>query len=317
MSQEIELAKSIFKTAEFLLQTLRKIPKTKILNQEAVINVPESVVDYTLCAEIPNSFRTIRKPIQINAPSIIRASVSCLSPLPQSCRNAITRVTLQDGNVAFMLFPEMLPKDAEMISVSASYKIPDTDLIDDLVERTAAHEPSGKNQDEYWIHASLKHPKVLTERFGRFDIRDVGVTVDVAVHNELKLAIPQSFISRLKIFFDIMSQTDPRQQYKAIPRLRTLTKYRTAGKEFDLIRDVQALFLPTEFSKYIDVLKDFRYSNCYAGKECYDLPIEVIPKKMEVISRTDVDLDNLARDGWVLYKKDLLREAIETLFKTT
>ena len=124
-------------------------------------------------------------------------------------------------------------------------------------------------------------------------------------------------MARLKVFFDVMSEIDPRKQYKAVPKLRTLTKYRTAGKEFDIVRELQSLFLPTEFSKYVEVVKDFRYSNCYAGKECYDLPIEVIPKKMEIISRTDVDLENPARDGKILYKNDLFLDALNSVFKKT
>jgi len=311
------MLKTLFGVAEYLYKIWEKIPKTKILNQETTINVPESVVDYTLMVSIPSNFRSIRKLIEISAPSIVRVSASSLHPFPRTVREAIKKAVYEDGRVVYALFPELLPPESDLISMTVSYGIDDISLLDDLVDRHGAHEPSGTERNEYWMSAQLKHPKVLIDRFGRFDLRDVDVTVNVGVHNELKSTIPQPLVWRIKEFFNIMSQTDPRQQFKAIPRLRKLAMEKTAGQEFKVLVDLEGLFMPGTFSKYIDVLKDFRYSTCYKGKEFFELPIQIIPKKMNVISRADLTLQKPAAEGTLIYKNNLFIEAIKEILSSS
>jgi len=314
---EEELRKSLFAVAEYVYKIWEKIPKTKILNQEATINIPESFVDYSLAVSIPPNFRAIRKVVEVSAPSIIRVSAAALSPMPRTVREAIRKFQYEDGRVVYALFPELLPPESELISMTVTYTIDDSSLLDDLVDRKKAHEPSGTEKNEYWLSAQLKHPKALIDRFGRFDLRDVDVTVDVGVHNELKTTIPSSFVTRLKMFFDVMAETDPRRQFLAIPKLRRLTKGKTTGREFKVLTDLESLFLPGAFSKYIEVLKDFRYSDCYKGKEFFELPIQIIPKKMNVISRADLTLEKPAADGILVYKNNLFIDAIKAVLSSS
>lgn len=301
----------IFEVAEKIYRIWERIPKTKILNQEATIRVPENVVDYSLAVSIPKNFRSIQSNVKINAPSITRASASSLYRTPKTIRGAMKSLPSGEG---YVLYPKLLPSDSEIISLNVSYAIGDISLVEDLVERTWTHDPGGAEKNEYWIHAQLKHPKVLDSKFGRFDIREVDVTVDVAVHNELRTSIPSPFVRRLKIFFDLLSETDPRQQFRVIPQLRSLAREKTAGQEFKILKNLEGLFLPRTFSKFVDVIKDFRYSTCYKGKEFYDLPIEIIPKKMEIVSRTDLSLEKFASEGILTYKRDALMEAIKAIF---
>jgi hypothetical protein len=280
--------------------------------------VPESIVIYNLAIGIPKSFRSIRKNIEIDAPSIIRLSVSSLHPLPQTIRDAIGENEYPDGHKTYVLFPEFLPPECDLISLTTHYQINDPLLVDDLVNREKGHEPSGPEKNEYWMHAQLKHPKVLHDYgFGRFDLNDVDVTVDVGVHNELKTTLPPSFISRLKTFFDVMNETDPHRQHLALPTLRKLAKGKTAGREFKILADLEGLFMPRTFSKYIEVLKDFRYADCYKGKECYELPIEIIPKKMNIISRADLTLEKPAAQGTLIYKNNLFIEALRRILSSS
>ncbi len=308
-----EIAKTIFGVAEQIHKIWEKIPKTKILNEETTINVPESVIDYTLAANVPSNFRSLRNTIEFSAPSIIRVSVASLHPFPHTVRGAIRKFSYDDGRVVYALFPELLPSDTDLISVTVSYRIDDLSLIDDLVNRNKAHEPSGPERNEYWMSAQLKHPKVLTEKFGRFDLKDIDVTVDVGVHNELKNTIPTSFNRRLKAFFKILAERDPRQQFKAVPALRKLARSPTAGREFDIITELESLFMPRTFSKYVDVLRDFRYSDCYKGSEFFELPLQLIPKKMNVISRVDLSLEKPAGEGTLFYKNKKFTEALEKI----
>jgi len=310
-----ELSKKLFEVPRLLHKIWQKVPKIEILNQESTINVPESVVEYSMFIRIPSSLRSMRKPIEISAPSITRISTSSLHPFPQTVRDAVKEGIREDGQVVYALFPELLPSECDLISMTVWYSIAEASILNDLVDRKKAHEPGGPERNEYWMSAKLKHPKALTEHahFGRFDLRDVDVTVDVGIHNELKNTIPSALIQRMKAFFNIMAETDPRQQFKAIPKLRRLARSGTAGREFKVLVDLESLFFPEEFSKYVDVIKDFRYSSCYKGKEFFELPMQIIPKKMNVISRTDLTLDKPASEGNLIYKSTLFIDAIKEI----
>ena len=314
-----EVPKILFGIAEQVYNIWKKIPRTEILNQETTINIPESVVEYSIFVRIPPDFRSLRDPLMFCDPSIIRVSASSLHPFPKTLREVIQKRTYEDGRIVYVLFPELLPPDTSLISMTVGYRISDINILEDLVDRQKAHEPSGPERNEYWMSAKLKHPKALVEyaKFSRFDLRDVDVTVDVGVHNELKATIPPSFIRRLKVFFDVMAEEDPRRQYMALPELRKLAKAGTAGREFKILVDLEALFFPNSFSKYVDVTKDFRYSDCYKSKEFYELPIEIIPKKINVISRADLTLEKPAAEGILIYKNNMLVNAIEEIIRTS
>jgi len=306
------MSKVIFKVAEHVYKVWKAIPRTKILNQEATINIPESTIEYTLAASIPSNFRSIRKPIELNVPSIVRVSASALNPFPRTVREAIRQFEYGDGRIGYALFPEFLPPETDKVSMSVTYRI-DPAVINDLVDRKSAHEPGGSERNEYWMTAVLKNPKPLRDSFGRFDLRDVDVTVDVGVHNELRNTLPPVLISRLRTFFSVMAETDPRRQHLAIPKLRQLALGGTAGREFRVLIDLEGLFMSQAFSKYVDVIQDFTYTDCYKGKECYEDLLEIIPKKVNVISRADLTLEKQAANGILIYKSNLLIEAIKEI----
>lgn len=311
MEKKKKILEQLFGIAGQILNIWKKIPKTEILDQESTINVQGSYVEYSIAVRIPSSFRFFRKPIQIPITTLLRASVSSLSPMPRSLPNVIHRSISGDG---FVLFPERIPSDVEIISMSVSYPITRASVMNDFVEIKKTHDPGGDDRNEYWYSTLLKHPKILEDDFGRFDVRDVDVTIGVSVQEELGISIPGSFKSRLKAFFELFYETDPRQQWKAIPKLRALSRKPTAGKEMTILNDIKTLFIPRRFSKFIEIKHDFRYSTCYSGKECFDLPIDIIPKTMQVVSRADLTLEKPAAEGVLIYKKDLFQKALEELF---
>lgn len=313
MEKRKNILEQLFGVAVQILKIWEKIPKIKILNQESTINLQGSYVDYSIAVRIPPSFRALRKPIPIPIKTLLRASVSSLSPMPRNIPNVIQRTLNGEG---FALFPERIPSDVELISMSVSYPITRASVMDDFVETKKTHDPGGEGRNEYWYSAFLKHPKVLKDYcdFGRFDIRDVDVTINVSVQEELGISIPSGFTNRLKTFFELFDETNPRQQWKAIPKLMTLSRTPTAGREMGILNDLRALFIPRRFSRFIEVRNDFRYSTCYSGKESFELPIDIIPKTMQVVSRADLTLEKPAADGVLIYKKDLFRKALEGLF---
>jgi hypothetical protein len=80
------------------------------------------------------------------------------------------------------------------------------------------------------------------------------------------------------------------------------------GKSDDVLKslsNLQQLFFPSKFCKFIDVQNDFQYSECLQGANYYDaVPFPTWPKSMKVISRTTLNLEKCASEGKVIYKKD-------------
>ena len=90
---------------------------------------------------------------------------------------------------------------------------------------------------------------------------------------------------------------------------------RYAGREQEVLMDLQDIFEPLQFCTFVDVKSPFRYSDCIRGKEFYDkIPFPTFPKTMKVISRTDLSLDKPAAEGRLIYKKKDLQDKISEVF---
>ncbi len=133
---EEKLAQSLFKVAEYIHKIWEKTPRTKILNQEITMSVPESIVVYDLAVSIPPNFRSVRNPIEISAPSIVRLSAFALHPLPRTVNEVTKEFVYPVGHKTFALFPEYLPSECDLISLTTSYRIDNPSLLDDMVDRT-------------------------------------------------------------------------------------------------------------------------------------------------------------------------------------
>ena len=157
------LSKKLSEVPELVRRIWEKIPRTEILNHETTISIPESIVEYSMFIKIPSSFRAIRKPIEISAPSVIKISASSLHPFPRTIREAITKGTYEDGHTVHALIPRLVPEECDLISMTVYYSVANGSLVDDLVDRKKAHEPSGSEKNEYWMSAKLKHPKALID----------------------------------------------------------------------------------------------------------------------------------------------------------
>ena len=90
------VANDFFKISNYILQIWKKIPRIKILNQEATINVPEATVEYTIAVSVPSSFRSIRKPIEFKSLSINQVTAVSLHPFFGTIRDAVKQYKYED-----------------------------------------------------------------------------------------------------------------------------------------------------------------------------------------------------------------------------
>ena len=206
--------------------------------------------------------------------------------------------------------------------LDVDYFIEDKRFIDALVNRSVARESSGDETKEYWMVAQLKHLDVLKHEFGYIELKDIDFGVNVSVYNEIKMKVPSIFKRQLETAVKLLSKHHGGrdEQFKLLVQHKQLLraqKEKYYGEElFEILDELQEIFSPITFGKFVDVEKDFYYYNCVRGKDFYEtLPFPTWPKSMKVISRTDINFDKPAANGLLIFrKKDFMKE-LERIFK--
>ncbi|HEW92961.1 MAG TPA: hypothetical protein ENF81_10560 [Thermotogaceae bacterium] len=201
------------------------------------------------------------------------------------------------------------------------YFIEDRRFIDALVNKNVAKESLGDETYEYWMVAQLKHLDVLKQEFRFIELKDLDFSVDVSVYNEIKMKVPSIFRKQLETAVKLLSKHHGGrdEQFKLLVQHQQLLraqKEKYYGEIFEILEDIQEIFSPLTFGKFVDVQKDFYYFNCERGKDFYEtLPFPTWPKSMKVISRTDINFNRPAADGLLMFKKRNLMDEIEKIFQ--
>ena len=286
-----EVAKRAHKLAEVLRGSY------KILSQEIVIHCLEQTEEISIAFEAKGGVLGRKVHFPFGKPSRVR-----LRPLfgLEDVIDALACV-LDDG------FEIKFPAKGDGVYIlDAQYDLRDTHFVDSLVEKNSAREaPKGK-ESEYWMHAELRHPKALKTRVGRLDLRDVAFNVDVGVSEDIKTVVPDSFHHELSVASELLSEVEPH-------RKRLLGQAHTAAKRersletniAKVLGDLQEMFFPSTFKKFVSVKQDFRLAEVERGTSFYEaLPFPTWPKSMSVTSRTDLNLDRCAAEGVLAYQKD-------------
>jgi hypothetical protein len=285
--------------------------RIKVESQELTVRVPELFAQYSVAVDVQQGkFGKFAQKLHFNLPSVESIEVHSLgvSFLPEN--EAVT----QTSN-GFELDPTKLSPGTETVLLTFEFRLPDNRFLQNLVHIDSGHdtpEPEDSDTAEYWLVAQLKHPDALRTKFGKLDLRDLGVKVDVGVHQDVKARIPRPFVIQLERIRDFVQTRDRNKALRlAIQHIKGV---RYAGKEYELLEDIQELFLPTRFKDFVNVNAPFRYSDCERGTDFYELPVPSFPKTMKVISRTNLGLDQEAAHGTLIYKKKDIRTEIARIF---
>jgi len=105
---------------------------------------------------------------------------------------------------------EMMKGDLFLLDIE--YQISTGNFIDSLVERNRANELPKDRENEYWMHAELKHPKVLATKYGRLDLRDIDFTVDVGVSEDINMIIPPIFRAEMEAAVKLLDELNPHEK---------------------------------------------------------------------------------------------------------
>lgn len=274
---------------------------------EMIIYCPENIQKYSIIFEAKGGIIPRKIKFPYGVPRRIK-----LKPLRSlSDLSDAVRIT-NDGfelNTKSMLSIDTFVLDVE-------YTIDNHNYLNSLVERHHAKEVPHDEDNEYWMHAELKHPKILKSKYGKLELQDIDFNVDVGLSRDINTVVPDQFKKELNIGIELLKETNPHniQQlgYKRIQAMRSRGKNKSA---VECLNDIQDLFASQTFCKYIDVEKDFYYSDCLRGHNYREsVPWNLTwPKTMKVVSRTDLNLNNFASEGIVKYKRRLFLDEIEKM----
>lgn len=194
----------------------------------------------------------------------------------------------------------------ELHLLTIEYDIPDSRFLDSLVDRVSPWDTPHRSNEktrEYEMSAQLRFLDVLKRKYAGVSLRDVPLTVGVAVHQDIKTAVPPILIQQLENLLEISRPKGRSDMFRLAMRQYQLQRHKHGTRGLDHLKDVRELFTPPVFSKYVDIEKDFRYFDCFRGKEFYDnLPFLSWPRDMKVISTASLSLDKPQAEGRLVYR---------------
>ena len=307
-----EIAERVVKAIAKKASTVEQIFKNdfKIEGQEMTILCPEKVQKYSI-AVVPEPSKLLPKSVEFPIGVPRRVELRPVRGLSH-IKDAIN--ITQNG---FRLDLKSLVR-GELYILDIEYPIEDHKFIDALVERSIPRDVphvSNENVRKYEMSAQLKHLGVLKRKYYSVNLRDLPFVVDVAIHHDVRVTVPGIYTKQLETFVEITKKKGRSEKFKDLMQLQRLQKLKYGGVELDILRDLFELFTPTRFRQFIEVLRDFCYSDCMRGSDFYDtLPFPTWPKTMKVISRTDLNLDKPAADGTLVYRHNDFISEIKKLF---
>lgn len=280
----------------------------KIRGRDMIIECPKSLQKYSL------TFESKKKILLPNKKKIRLGPVRRVSVKPiQSMHPVFSAITLLDDGFEIDL---NCLEPGETYILDMEYIITDPNFVDSLVYKKVANETPHDGIQDYWMAAQLKHLNVLRQDFGYVDLRDIDFSVDVSIYQDIKMKIPRIFSQKIETIVRLTQPIGRSEQSKLFKRLVHQQKQKYTGEEMDLLKKLQDLFNSTKFRQFIDIRKDFYYSDCVRGGDFYEkLPFPTWPKSMKVVSRTDLNFENPTANGNLIYKKNSFAEEIGKIFE--
>ncbi len=277
-----------------------------VLGQELTIFCPENVLKHSMYFEARKSLFGNRK-----FPGRVR-NVELKSMIPPRPISDAVRM-LPDG---FEIVYKYLPPNVDKYLLEVDYEIEDHNFVRSLVDTKRAREQSKEGTKEYWMAAQLKCLKPLEDgKYYGINIRDLDVIVNVATHQDVKTNIPGSFQREVGIAVEWMKSRNREEKHKLDIRHIGMKRAKPSQKDvFTVLGDLQKVFLPRKFKRFIDVGQDFRYYDCVRGREFYDAPFPTWPKNMDIVSRANLSLEKPAAEGTLTYKHENFKDEIEKIF---
>ena len=300
--------------ADVMLRVVEKIiailelhkRQVKVSSQELSVRVPEGTGELSIALEIePGAYGG---KIPLNVPNVTRISAHSSPAFKREDQSIF-----KDG-ATLGFDPSKLSRDTKMVLLRIEYLLEGRSFLDNLVYRRSHLDPQDEGDVEsYWMTAQLKNLSILQKAFARLDLRGVDFNVDVGVYEDIRTKIPHKVMRSIERAAEFIGTRDRNRLLRIMLDQRKGTDY-VGGDLVKAVRELTDLFLPTRFANFFDVELGFKYHMCVPGAEMIESILLAIPKFMTVVSRTDLSLEEPARDGVLRYYRGRVRNRIEKIF---
>lgn len=293
---------------EEIYRILEKARALQVESREVSIKAPENSGTFNAAVKLNRGASASRKilfPLDVE-----RITIHSLGP----SKFAQLDDLVEKVSNGFQLHINKISKDVEDLLLTIEYKIQDMSFLDNIVQTDVAAEPSGES-DSYWMHAQLKDLKSFMDRYDRWELLETPFNVDVAIESEVTSSIPRYFVRHLRLLRQLIGARE-RGRIAKLSMMVSSSRRKIGGDPHSLISSLEGLFDPTQFKRFVEVSKPFKYSDSKKGGEYLDFPTGIFPKTMKVTSRTKLDLKTPASEGRLVYKKRTLYEEISKIFES-
>ncbi len=308
---DLKTAEAVLKTSKDIGRFLNQIfnEHAEIIGASTTLYCPLGVQEYlTIFKPMKAKIRLMHKYLNFNYGKPKGVELKKVHGF-KDCSDAI-RYT-DDG---FILDIGAL-EDEQEYQIISSYDF-DKRILNQLVDRVPPKDVPHNNIVEnlsYELNAQLKYPKLLGQVYSDFNIKNIDLDVQVAVHEDVKLSIPDELTEEAEALVELSKKKGRDEKFNDYQRLLHAQNSRFGGKGVELLRNLSTLFTPPVFRKFVDVGGGFNYLDAERGREYYtSVPFPIWPVNMKVTSETNLSLDKPASNGVLIYRRgNLIKEVKE------
>lgn len=301
---------NVFKITEKIDKELLGTQLFKIESKDVTLKAGEGLLEYSVVV-FPKATSKAKKKVTFEHFDLRRITIISSPGFTED----VDSISIIDKNLtkSFVLDTKNLQVDADQFNFKFDIECKTDSVVKDLIRRDHQVEAVGEESNTYWLHAQIKKLQDLKCALRKVNLLDIPFAINVGVHQDIKTKFP----SRRRRELDVMSRWahELDRNKKDLLSGEHLRLKRRRPKEKDitqLLTDLQDLFLPYKFKSYINVFRDFNFSDCYRGADFYDqIPFRTFPKWMAVVSRTDLSVDKPVSTGELVYNKAKFQEDVE------
>jgi hypothetical protein len=214
--------------------------------------------------------------------------------------------TSGDGYISFN--PKELPNQDKYVVTLTGDVEPQT--LKEIVHLKAPEDPTRtEEEDSYWVHSAIKRPGVMKDVYDDMQVDNVDISLQVGVQRCFSNGIPEDVLNVFDRTRDLLeaSNEDDRNQIITASRRRYQARRDLSTSPAEAADIVRSLATAENLQDYIRVDDPFRERNINPGTP----EQHIFPETVSVDVTTDLNLDQQAADGDIVFKKKNFEEFVE------
>lgn len=304
------LVSDVGRFVSHVVESLRK-STSKVEYPEFRLKSAENLIEFNAGIHLKSGlFTSDHLKLDIQPPS--RARLYALAPY----RPLEGAVAIVEGGV--YVHRPALSGAGETFRIELEYELSGPKALAGLVYTSSPAETfsvDGSDLQRYWLHSELKTLRALKEIYERVRVEDVDVKVDVTLRDDFKDVIPEDVRFEMTMMARLASSDrNVAQTALAYRKRHPIPKFR--GNLFQVTQGLMELCQPSRFRNYLTLEGPYRLAKCNRSAALADIYLPVsVPHAMEVYSKTDLTLEEPAKDGKLTYRKSEFLKQVERIIR--